>query len=87
MDACSKANSNSHKNNALVGIERNVSDEPAQKIPTGASIPERSRNRVNKEYSKEEHIGAAKRMFAHALGLRSAKDGVLLKGNERKTKG
>ncbi|XVF30404.1 hypothetical protein REPUB_Repub16aG0054300 [Reevesia pubescens] len=84
-DSCSKANSNAYKHNASVVIERNVSDEPAQKRPTDASIPARSRNRLNKEYSKEEHLGAAKRMFAHALGLRSAKDGVTLRGTERKT--
>ncbi|OMO92918.1 Single-stranded nucleic acid binding R3H [Corchorus capsularis] len=86
VDECSKANSNENKYNASVVSERNVTDKPAQKRPTDVSIPGRTRNRVNKEYSKEEHLGAAKRMFAHALGLRSAKDGVLLKGNERKTR-
>ncbi|XVF41593.1 hypothetical protein PTKIN_Ptkin01aG0291600 [Pterospermum kingtungense] len=85
VDASSKANSNGHKHNASVVSERNVSDEAAQKKPSDASIPGRGRNRVNKGYSKEEHIGAAKRMFAHALGLRSAKDGVPSKDNERKT--
>ena len=85
VDVCSKANSNAHKRNASVVSERNISDEPAQKSPTGASIPGRSRNRVNKEYSKEQHLGAAKRMFAHALGLRSAKDCVLFRDSGRKT--
>ncbi|XWS65114.1 hypothetical protein CRYUN_Cryun05aG0062900 [Craigia yunnanensis] len=85
VDAYSKSNSNAHKHNASVVSERNVSDEPAQKRPTDVSIPGRGQQRVNKGYSKEEQIGAAKRMFAHALGLRSAKDGVLLKGSERKT--
>ncbi|XP_022745188.1 R3H domain-containing protein 1-like isoform X2 [Durio zibethinus] len=85
VDAYGKANSNAHKHNASVVSERNVSNEPAQQRPTDASIPGRGRNRVNKGFSKEEHVGAAKRMFAHALGLHSAKDGVLLKGSERKT--
>ncbi|XWS57332.1 hypothetical protein CRYUN_Cryun09bG0165000 [Craigia yunnanensis] len=85
VDAYGKANSDAHKHNASVVSEKNVSDEPAQKRPTDASIPGKGRNRVNKGYSKEEHMGAAKRMFAHALGLRSAKEGVLLKDSERKT--
>ncbi|XVE90514.1 hypothetical protein DITRI_Ditri20bG0084000 [Diplodiscus trichospermus] len=84
VDACGKANSSTHKHNASVVSERNVSDGPAQKRPTD-SIPGGGRNRVNKGYSKEEHIGAAKRMFAHALGLRSAKDADLSKDGERKT--
>ncbi|XP_021281809.1 uncharacterized protein LOC110414743 isoform X2 [Herrania umbratica] len=83
-NAFSKAKSNAHKHNASVVSERNVSDKPAQKGPADVRIPGRSRNRVNKEYSKEEHLGAAKRMFAHALGLSSAKDGVLLKSSEMK---
>ena len=85
VDVCSKANSNAHKRNASVVSERNISDEPSQERPTDASIPGRGRNRVNKGYTKEEHIGAAKRMFAHALGLRSAKDGVLFRDSGRKT--
>ncbi|TYH60245.1 hypothetical protein ES332_D08G280200v1 [Gossypium tomentosum] len=82
VDACSKANSNTSKHNTSVVCERNVSDEQTEKQPTNASIPGRSRNRVNKEYSKEEHLGAAKRMFANALGLRSATDS---RSSERKT--
>ncbi|CAJ1976320.1 unnamed protein product [Sphenostylis stenocarpa] len=30
---------------------------------------------LNKDYLKKEHLGAAKRMFAHALGVQSGKDG------------
>ncbi|KAH1037359.1 hypothetical protein AAZX31_20G206000 [Glycine max] len=30
---------------------------------------------VSKDYMKKEHLGAAKRMFAHALGVHSGKDG------------
>ncbi|KAG4189465.1 hypothetical protein ERO13_A08G223800v2 [Gossypium hirsutum] len=82
VDACSKAYSNTSKHNTSVVCERNASDEQTEKRPTNASIPGRSRNRVNKEYSKEEHLGAAKRMFANALGLRSAKDS---RSSERKT--
>ncbi|GMI94219.1 hypothetical protein HRI_003091200 [Hibiscus trionum] len=82
VDACSKANSNANEHNSSVFCEKNVSDEPTQKRPTDSSKPSRTRNRVNKEYSKEQQLGAAKRMFANALGLRSAKDS---RGGERKT--
>ena len=30
---------------------------------------------VSKDYMKKEHLGATKRMFAHALGVHSRKDG------------
>ncbi|KAE8691120.1 Detected protein of confused Function [Hibiscus syriacus] len=80
-DACSKANNNADEHINLVVCEKNVLDETTQKKPTNASIPGRTRSRVNKEFSKE-HLGAAKRMFANALGLHSAKDS---RGGERKT--
>ncbi|KAE8711575.1 N-terminal kinase-like protein-like isoform X1 [Hibiscus syriacus] len=80
-DACSKANSNANEHSTLVVCEKNVLVEPTQKRPTDTSIPGRTRSRVNKEFSKE-HLGAAKRMFANALGLHSAKDS---RGGERKT--
>ncbi|KAG4997649.1 hypothetical protein JHK85_029088 [Glycine max] len=43
-------------------------------------LPEFSQERkqglsVSKDYIKKEHLGAAKRMFAHALGVHSGKDG------------
>ncbi|KAK8657021.1 hypothetical protein V6N13_098955 [Hibiscus sabdariffa] len=82
VDACSKANSNANDHSTSVVCEKNVSDEPTPKRPTDVCIPGRTRTRVNKEYSKDEHLGAAKRMFANALGLRSAKDS---RGGERKT--
>ncbi|WCJ26764.1 hypothetical protein M5689_008558 [Euphorbia peplus] len=54
--------------------------EPTEK--NSAKSSESSKNRV-KEYSKEEQVGAAKRMFANALGLQSAKGG-LAKSSVRK---
>ncbi|KAK8464760.1 hypothetical protein PHAVU_010G077712 [Phaseolus vulgaris] len=37
---------------------------------------------VNKDYMKMEHLGAAKRMFAHALGVQSGKDGSVPRRSE-----
>ncbi|XP_058183219.1 uncharacterized protein LOC131301094 isoform X2 [Rhododendron vialii] len=50
----------------------------------GTSRPQRSEVSGYKENLKEEHMGAAKRMFAHALGLRSAGDGSVSKCSEMK---
>ncbi|KAK8660296.1 hypothetical protein V6N13_051224 [Hibiscus sabdariffa] len=81
VDACSKANSNANDHSTSVVCEKKH-DETTPKRSIDACIPGRTRNRVNKEYSKDEHLGAAKRMFANALGLRSAKDS---RRGERKT--
>lgn len=69
--------------------DRTTPQEPAEKHRTNVSVSGngRSKTSVSKEYSKEEHLGAAKRMFAQALGLHSAKDGLHLKCNETKQLG
>ncbi|XP_065853126.1 uncharacterized protein [Euphorbia lathyris] len=54
--------------------QKNLAREPTENSST--KISGQSRNRVKKEYSKEEQVGAAKRMFAHALGLQSTKGGL-----------
>ncbi|XP_041020595.1 uncharacterized protein LOC121262265 isoform X1 [Juglans microcarpa x Juglans regia] len=43
-----------------------------------------SGNGIDKDSLQREHLGAAKRMFAHALGLQAGKDGLISKGNEIK---
>ncbi|KAI9156876.1 hypothetical protein LWI28_013526 [Acer negundo] len=50
------------------------------KYNAGTSGNGRSKSSGNREYSNEQHVGAAKRMFAHALGLHSgsAKDAASL---------
>ncbi|XP_039166108.1 uncharacterized protein LOC104437193 isoform X1 [Eucalyptus grandis] len=62
-----------------------------RKVPKGsvqkyANVPSsrsgRGENVANKEYLKKEHIGAAKRMFAQALGRSSVRDGLHSKGAE-----
>ncbi|GMP67937.1 hypothetical protein CsSME_00027738 [Camellia sinensis var. sinensis] len=62
---------------ASLHTEKKVALRPADKTPTksGISRPRRSEIGVHKDNLKEEHAGAAKRMFAHALGLQPAKDG------------
>ncbi|XP_021681484.2 uncharacterized protein LOC110665585 isoform X2 [Hevea brasiliensis] len=71
IDPLRKAKSNNHDCNASSPAQRNLPHEPFGRSSTNGS----SRNRV-KEYSKEEHLGAAKRMFANALGLQSTKGGL-----------
>ncbi|OAY42490.1 uncharacterized protein LOC110623037 isoform X3 [Manihot esculenta] len=70
--------SNNHDCNASSPAQRNLPHDAAGKSSTNISTAcnGSSRNRV-KEYSKEEHMGAAKRMFANALGLQSAKGGLM----------
>ncbi|KAK7278282.1 hypothetical protein RJT34_23308 [Clitoria ternatea] len=41
---------------------------------------------TSKDYMKEEHLGAAKRMFAHALGVHSGKDGSVPRSRSGETK-
>ncbi|KAL6977073.1 hypothetical protein U1Q18_025867 [Sarracenia purpurea var. burkii] len=57
---------------------------PADKTSTQARNSQRNDMVARKDNLKEEHMGAAKRMFAHALGRHSAKDGILSKGSEMK---
>ncbi|KAA8533438.1 hypothetical protein F0562_031128 [Nyssa sinensis] len=74
------------RSSAVSHTERKVSDKLVEKVSTRVGIPQTGRNqiRVQKDNLKEEHIGAAKRMFAHALGFQSAKDGILSKSSELK---
>lgn len=41
---------------------------------------------ASKDYMKKEHLGAAKRMFAHALGVHSGKDGSVPRSRVGKNK-
>lgn len=66
--------------------DRIASQETSEKSSNGVSVSRngRSKNSANKEYLKEERLGAAKRLFAHALGLQSARDSFHLKLSETK---
>lgn len=66
--------------------DRIAPQETSEKSSNGVSISRnrRSTDSSNKEYLKEERLGAAKRLFAHALGLQSARDSFHLKLSETK---
>ncbi|KAL5767268.1 hypothetical protein ACOSP7_013852 [Xanthoceras sorbifolium] len=76
-----KGKTNNPKYNTSSQSERKAPRESAERSSTNVSTSRngRSKSSANKEYSKEQQVGAAKRMFAHALGLQSAKDGSHLK--------
>ncbi|CAI8608087.1 unnamed protein product [Vicia faba] len=64
-----------NKRNGQTPVNRNLLQDGKQ------------RQSVSKEHMKKEHLGAAKRMFAHALGVPSGKDGsVPRSGNGEKNK-
>ncbi|XP_021818410.1 uncharacterized protein LOC110760457 isoform X1 [Prunus avium] len=89
MNSCGEVKMNSRSNNAppLILSERKTPKKQGDKISGGGnSISQngRSGHGVDEEYYKREHLGAAKRMFAHALGMRSGRNDVLSKCSERK---
>lgn len=64
---------------------KNVIREATEKSPANAVVSHsRSRNGANKDNLRKEHLGAAKRMFAHALGLQPIKEGSPSKFTESK---
>ncbi|KAK7269072.1 hypothetical protein RIF29_21788 [Crotalaria pallida] len=59
--------------------------------PTNKDLPQHSQDgkrghSVSKDYMKKEHVGAAKRMFAHALGVQPGKDGSVPRSRSGETK-
>ncbi|CAL0321054.1 unnamed protein product [Lupinus luteus] len=80
----SKIGSTSGSNAALL-IKRN------HQIPIDKDLQQNSQDgkhghSVSKDYMKKEHIGAAKRMFAHALGVQPGKDGSVPRSRNGETK-
>ncbi|GKV40132.1 hypothetical protein SLEP1_g47801 [Rubroshorea leprosula] len=75
---------NNDRSDASLSIDKNAQQGEAENKTSNLSRHGRNRNGVERVYSKEEHLGAAKRMFAHALGLQPTKDGSLSKCSERK---
>ncbi|XP_019451117.1 PREDICTED: uncharacterized protein LOC109354952 isoform X4 [Lupinus angustifolius] len=76
---------NSSSSNAASLNKRN------HQTPTNKDLPQKSQDgkqghSVSKEYMKKEHIGAAKRMFAHALGVQPGKDGSVPRSRNGETK-
>ncbi|XP_057962836.1 uncharacterized protein LOC131154221 isoform X2 [Malania oleifera] len=66
--------------------ERKASEKPANENSIEACMPQngRSGSGVNRDNMKDELSGAAKRIFAHALGRNLAKDGLSSKCSETK---
>ncbi|KAL2325280.1 hypothetical protein Fmac_024338 [Flemingia macrophylla] len=63
----------------------------SDQTPVDKGLPQLSQDRkqgqrVSKDYMKKEHLGAAKRMFAHALGVHSVKDGSVPRSRCGETK-
>lgn len=66
--------------------ERKVPQKPADNKSTNGKMSQNGRNgSVCKNNLKEEHMGAAKRMFAHALRQNSGKDGLLSSSETKQT--
>ncbi|KAL6346475.1 hypothetical protein AAG906_033271 [Vitis piasezkii] len=81
-NSCSKTSVGSHNGNgALSHGGRKTPQQSADRSPSNSSSPpsRRNRSRVCTENPKEVHLGAARRMFAHALGLQSPKDALISK--------
>ncbi|CAJ2628399.1 unnamed protein product [Trifolium pratense] len=66
-------NTGSSTSNAASLNKRN-DQTPVNKDSPPLSRDGKQGETVSKEYMKKEHLGAAKRMFAHALGVHSGKD-------------
>ncbi|KAJ4827773.1 hypothetical protein Tsubulata_011647 [Turnera subulata] len=81
-----RAEGDNHKGGSSSCCQKVSPREPVEKNYISTSGPHNSkgRNALKKEFSKEDQIGAAKRLFSHALGLQSSKGGFLTKSGEAK---
>ena len=66
--------------------DKMIGQAVADKFPSHVSQNGKHMNSVDKEYMKKEHLGAAKRMFAHALGVQSGKDGYVSRSKSGESK-
>lgn len=66
------------KNNDITGAsslgDSKAPKNKSDKISSSVVASGRDKNGLNEEYYKKEHVGAAKRMFAQALGKQAGKD-------------
>lgn len=67
---------------ALSNTDCKVTTKQAEKVATKIGIS--GTRKVHKANLEEEQIGAAKRMFAHALGYQSTRENILSKCSETK---
>lgn len=76
---------NHNGNGASSHAERKTPQKSAHCPSNSSSSPSRNiRSHVCTENPKEVHLGAARRMFAHALGLQSSKDALISKPGKMK---
>lgn len=72
------------KSNPNIRASSARENKAADKVSSSMSGSQsrRDRNGANEDYYKKEHLGAAKRLFSHALGMQSGKDSFLSKCGE-----
>jgi len=76
---------NTSSSNASSHNKRNDQTPVDKELPLSSQDRKQGQS-VNKDYMKKEHLGAAKRMFAHALGVQSVKDGSVPRSRSEETK-
>ena len=86
MNSYGRGKSNDQNSSGSSLSKSKTPQKQTDKISSNVSV---SRNGssgigVDKDYLKKEHLGAAKRLFAHALGLHSGKDGFISKCSDIK---
>ncbi|XP_062084212.1 uncharacterized protein LOC133790557 [Humulus lupulus] len=83
-NSCCRVKKNNHNTGASSNADSKASKNKSDKISSGVVASGRVRNGVNEEHHKKEHLGAAKRMFAQAMGKQAGKDTFLSKSSEFK---
>ncbi|KAI4350153.1 hypothetical protein L6164_010662 [Bauhinia variegata] len=73
----SRARSTNSSNTSSLNKRDDQSQTPVKKVLPHVSHNGKHGNVVDKDYMRKEHLGAARRMFAHALGVQSGKDGFV----------
>ncbi|XP_028794153.1 R3H domain-containing protein 2-like, partial [Neltuma alba] len=79
------------KRNSNSGIRNDSTSDSSSSNERNADKPQVSQhvkhgNRASKDYMKMEHLGAARRIFAHALGVHSGKDAASASSSGRELK-
>lgn len=67
----SKMMKNYPSTDASSPIHSKAPEKSSHTTSTSVAVTGRDRNGMNREHYKREHLGAAKRMFAHALGMQA----------------
>lgn len=85
-----RRNSNNRMRNTCSSNAASPSKNDDQ-TPVDKDLPQFSQDgkrgqSVGEDYMKKEHLGAAKRMFANALGVQSGKDGSVPRSRSRETR-